>query len=155
MVLLEQFLFTLFYRHLFPVPVPISHRQQSGDEEPVSHPEETHHPAEGVWWSLSAVSTFLRRPFSILQHPAHGWKGQARGQGGYWGRRGWRGVWGRGWRCGAGWGRGTILLRGQGRGWLQRAVTASFCRLGEVKFDRGINFEIPQAENAASVVTLR
>lgn len=102
---------------------PLSHRQQLRNKEPVSHPKETHHPAEWVCWSLAAVGLFLCRSLSILHRPAHCWKGQMRSQGRYRGRRGRRGWWRRWWRGGAGW--GMVPLRGQGCRWLQCAVQMS------------------------------
>lgn len=107
----------------FSVP-PSSHRQQLRDEQPVSHPEKTHHPAEGVRWSWTAVCPLLCCSLAILQHPAHCWKGEMWRQGGH---RGWRGRWDRWrrrWWGGAGWGRGrgVVPLGGQGCRWLQCVV---------------------------------
>lgn len=60
----------------------LSHRQQLGDKEPVSHPEEAHDPTEGVRRGLTAVGPFLGISLAtILHRPANGGKGQMWSQG--------------------------------------------------------------------------
>lgn len=92
----------------------------------MSHPEETHDPAVGVRWGVTAAGPLLFSPLSIFSRPAHCWKGQMRGQGGHRGRGGRRGRWRR-WRRGraGGGGGGAVPLRGQGCRWLQRVVQKS------------------------------
>lgn len=89
----------------------------------MSHPEETHHPAVGVRWGVTAAGPLLFSPLSIFSRPAHCWNGEMRGQGGHRGRGGQRGRWRRWRRGGAGGGAGgAVPLRGQGCRWLQRVV---------------------------------
>lgn len=114
----------------FPVS---SHRQQLRYKESMSHPNETHHPAERVWWSFTAMGPLLSFSLSIFSRPAHCWKGQMWGQGRYGGRRWWRGRWRRWWRGWAGRGRGTVPLRGQGCRWLQCVVQMSKFSEGGVR----------------------